>query len=237
MSIGDSVTRTRGLGLLVAASVLLSGCANVVSGSALRDERAVPMNVPPLRESQLDDLLLSVDELNSIAGSTAMELALDLDEMSETSRDVSDPECLGALFGAEHEVYGDDWTAVRDQVIREPGDDKDHWTEQTVVLYPSERQAAKFVADSAEAWAQCGGFSVSIDDHESSYIWQLDPTSVQGDYVTQTGTQEDSDGWECQHALVPVSNVVVETWACAYGIRDEAIEMARRIVANALKPA
>lgn len=225
--------RLRGVALVVAASVLLSGCANVVSGSAIRDEHVVPLSVPRLDASQFDDLLLGVDELNEIVGSSSMELDIDANEMTDNSDTVSDPDCLGTVFGAEQQVYGDGWTAVRDQVVREPGDDKEHWAEQTVVAYPSEQQAQKLYADSTAAWEQCGGFSVTVDNDEFSYIWRLDDAAVEGDYLTQKGTQEESDGWECQHALAAVSNAVVETWACAYGVGDEALQMARRIVANA----
>lgn len=225
--------RRRGVALVVAASVLLSGCANVVSGSAIRDEHAVPLSVPPLDASQFEDVLLGVDELNDIVGSSSMELDIDATDMTDNSDTVSDPDCLGAVFGAEEQVYGDEWTAVRDQVVREPGDEKEHWAEQTIVGYPTEQQAQKFFADSTTAWEQCGGFSVTVDSDEFSYIWQLDEASVEGDYLVQVGTQEESDGWDCQHVLATVSNAVVETWACAYGVGDEALEMARRIVANA----
>jgi len=223
----------RGVALVVAASVLLSGCANVVSGSAIRDEHAVPLSVPPLDASHFDDLLLGVDELNDIVGSSSMELDIDATTMTDNSDTVSDPDCLGTVFGAEEQVYGDEWTAVRDQVVREPGDEKEHWAEQTIVAYPSEEQAQQLFADSTAAWEQCGGYSVTVDNDEFSYIWQLDEAAVEGDYLTQVGTQEESDGWDCQHVLATVSNAVVETWACAYGVGDEALEMARRIIENA----
>ena len=230
-----SAARGWSIGLLVAVSLPLAGCTNVVSGAALRDQNAVSANVPPLNESRLRDVMLSIDELNSIVGSSSMANALDSDDMSQTSVTVSDPDCLGTLFGAEQQVYGDDWTAVRDQVFREPGDDKEHWVEQTVVVYPSEMKAQKFFADSVAVWERCGGFSVAIDDDGFDYTWQLDAANVEGDYLIQLGTQEDSGGWECQHALTALSNVTVETWACAFGIKDEAAEMARRIIANVAK--
>jgi hypothetical protein len=233
MSKVRSPRRPCAVALVVAASVLLSGCANVVSGSAVRDEHVVPLSVPPLDASQFDDLLLGVDELNDIVGSSTMELDIDATDMTDNSDTVSDPDCLGTVFGAEQQVYGDEWTAVRDQVVREPGDDKEHWAEQTIVTFPSEQQAQKFYAESTTTWEQCGGFSVTVDNDEFTYIWQLDQAAVEGDYLTQNGTQEESDGWECQHALAAISNAVVETWACAYGVGDEALEMARRIVANA----
>ncbi len=46
-------------------------------------------------------------------------------------------------------------------------------------------------------------------------------------------TQQDADGWGCQHALAVVSNMTAEAWACAYTVADEAATMAIDIVANA----
>jgi hypothetical protein len=159
-----------------------------------------------------------------------------MSEMSDNSRAVSDPDCLGVIFGAEQKVYdGSDWTAVRDQVAREPGDQKDHWVEQTVVLYPSADDAKKFFDNSKSTWKQCGGFSVAVDDSESSYIWQVDDLKPKDDVLSQLTTQEDSGGWECQHALSAVSNVTVETWACAFGIHDQANEMAQQMIKHAAK--
>ena len=221
-----------GVGAVIALSMLLSGCTDVVSGSAVRDADAVPLNVPPLEESQLEDVLLTVDELNSIVGSSTMEVVSESDVLADNSLIVSDPDCLGAVYGAEEQVYGSAWTAVRDQIIREPGDEKEHWTQQTLALYPAERQAQKFLAESTSEWEQCGGFSVTVDDGESTYLWQIDEADATDDIITQVVSQEDSDGWECQHALSAVSNVTVETWACAVGVGDEAVEMARRLVSN-----
>ena len=51
--------------------------------------------------------------------------------------------------------------------------------------------------------------------------------------ITQMATQEDADGWGCQHALAVVSNMTAETWACAYSLSDEAATMAVDIVNNA----
>ena len=84
--------------------------------------------------------MLSIAQLNGIAGATQMEVVLSGERMSDNSDAVSDPDCLGSIFGAEDLVYqSSDWTAVRDQVAREPRDDNEHWVEQTAVLYPTER--------------------------------------------------------------------------------------------------
>jgi hypothetical protein len=233
MPIG-TVARRSAVGFAVAMMVLVSGCTSTVAGHAQRDMNAAPLHVAPLKQSQLAGVMLGIDELNSILSSTDMEVISEMEEMSDNSRSVSDPDCLGVIFGAEEKVYdGSEWTAVRDQVAREPGDDKEHWVEQTAVLYPEAGNAQKFFDDSKSNWKQCGGYSVAVDNGEASYIWQVNDVETKDDVISQVTTQEDSGGWECQHALAPVSNVTVETWACAFGIKDEAVEMAQEMVKSA----
>jgi hypothetical protein len=76
---------------------------------------------------------------------------------------------------------------------------------------------------------------VAVDDGTTSSIWLIGDVKVDDDVVTQVISQEDSDGWECQHAMSSVSNVSVETIACAFGINDEAVTMVDALVANAAK--
>ena len=118
---------------------------------------------------------------------------------------------------------------------REPDEDNDHWVEQTAVLYPSAQNAQKFFDDSRSAWQDCAGSAISVDDSDASYLWQLDEVAAEDTLITQFSTQEDADGWACQHALALVSNLTVETWACGYSITDEAATIANDIVANAAK--
>jgi outer membrane murein-binding lipoprotein Lpp len=231
-----AVTRAFAVGALLAASVLLSGCVSTVSGTAVRAQNAAPVDVPPLTEAKLDDVLLSIGELNGIMGSTQMKVTSELEEMTDHSGEVSDPDCLGAIYGAEEPVYaGSGWTAMRDQVAREPGEDNEHWVEQTAVLYPSADDAQKFFDDSKAAWEDCSGFSVSVDDLDASYLWQIDSVTTEDALITQMTAQEDADGWACQHALSVVSNLTVEAWACSYNPKDEAATIANDMIANAAK--
>lgn len=224
---------------LVAAAIgcaLLTGCSSTVSGQAVRDKNAAPVDAPPLKESQLDDVLLSIDDINEIMGSDTMEVTGELDQMVDHSRDVSEPDCLGSIFGAEQPVYGDSgYTAVRDQVSREPDEDNAHWVEQTAVLYPSADKAQRFFDNSQSAWESCGSTAIDIDDGTDSYTWQIEDLSATDTVLTQVTTQDDSDGWECQHALSFVTNVIVEAWACSYGAGDEAADIAAKMVDSAVK--
>ena len=216
--------------------MLLTGCVSTVAGTAVRARNAAPVDVPPLDESALDDVMLSIGELNGIVGSTTMKITSDLDNMTDHSEDVSDPDCLGAIYGAEEPVYaGTGWTAMRDRVAREPNENNDHWVEQTAVIYPSAEKAQKFFNDSMSSWKDCGGYSISVEDAESTYLWEIDDVTAEDNLITQMTTQEDADGWACQHALSVVSNLTVEAWACGYSIRDEAATIANEMIANAAK--
>jgi hypothetical protein len=229
-------TRTCAVGVVIAASVLLSGCVSTVSGTAVHPHNTAPVNVPPLTEAKLDDVLLSIGELNGIVGSTQMKITSELDKMTDHSGEVSDPDCLGAIYGAEAPVYaGSGWTALRDQVAREPGEDNEHWVEQTAVLYPSAEKAQKFFDESKSSWQGCAGYSVSVDNDAATYLWQIDSLTSEDNLITQMTAQEDAEGWGCQHAMSVVSNVVIEAWACGYSIKDEAATLANEMTANAAK--
>jgi hypothetical protein len=220
----------------ISAVVLLAGCTSTVSGTALRAKSATPLDVAPLKESQLDGVLLSIDQLDDLVGATEMAFVHQSDEMSDNGTAVSDPDCLGSLFGAEKDVYDPHhWSAMRDEVAREPGDGNDHWVQQTVVLYPAADDAQKMFADSTSSWEQCGGSAVATDSSDSSYIWEIDDVDAKDDLIVQVIMQEESGGWECQHVMAAVSNVTIETWACADGINDEAVDITQRLIANAAK--
>ena len=217
-------------------SVLLSGCVSTVSGTALRAQSAAPIDVPPLTDAKLDDVLLSAGELNDIMGSTQMQVTSELQQMTDHSGEVSDPDCLGAIYGAEDPVYaGSGWTAMRDQVVREPSESNEHWVEQTAVLYPTAEKAQAFFEDSKSTWKDCSGYSVSVDSADATYLWQIDSVITEDTLITQMTAQEEADGWACQHALSVVSNLTVEAWACGYSITDEGATIANDMISNAAK--
>jgi hypothetical protein len=202
----------------------------------MRAQHAAPIDVPALTAAKLDDVLLSIGELNDIMSSTRMKVTSELEQMTDHSGEVSDPDCLGAIYGAEEPVYaGSGWTAMRDQVAREPGEDNEHWVEQTAVLYPSAEKAQKFFDGSKSAWHKCSGYSVSVDNADATYLWQIDDVTSEDNLITQLTAQEDANGWACQHAMSLVSNVTVEAWACSYDVKDQAATIANGMVSNATK--
>ena len=226
--------RARVVGIAVATAMALSGCVSTVSGTAVRDAKTVSTDVPRLDESALDKVLLPVDEINDIMGTTALEVTSDMTDMTDSSDKVSDQDCLGAMFGAEESVYkGSGWTAVRDVVAREPDEDNDHWIEQTGVIYPQASDANRFFEKSKSMWEKCAGSSLAVDTEDTSSLWEFGDVSSGDGLITQMATQEDADGWGCQHALAAASNLTVETWVCAYSVSEEAATMAIDIINNA----
>lgn len=220
-------------GVVLATSTVLAGCVSTVAGIAIRGQA---VEVRELTAATLDDVLLTIGELNGIMGSTTMKVTSELEEMTDHSDDVSDRECLGAMYGAEGPVYaGSGWTDVRDQVAREPDDDNNHWVEQTAVLYTSAEDAQRFFDKSRAAWEGCANSTVVVGSSGDSYLWELSEVRTDDEMITQVTTQQDADGWACQHALSAASNLTVEAWACSYSIGDEAATIARDMLANAAK--
>src|ERR1700742_1429567 len=103
------------LALCVAVTfgALTTGCTSTVDGTAVRAHGSVPADdVPPLDESALEDLLLSNNDLNKIAG-VDLESFYTAEEMNDNADLVSDPDCLGAVYPGEDAVYHDsDWSAI-----------------------------------------------------------------------------------------------------------------------------
>jgi hypothetical protein len=224
-----------GVAAAVLSAAVVTGCVHSVSGSAVRATGAVAVPGPVLTEADLRSVLVSIDELNRIVGSTRMQVTSQLADMSDHSDNVSDPGCLGAVYGAEKQVYRlSGWTAVSDQVAAEPGGDTAHWVQQTAVLYPSAEQAAQFVDDATAMWVNCANTAVGVQTAGASYLWEMDGVVVADGMISQaSGQQDDADGWRCQHALAAMSNATVEAWACGEDVHDEAATIAGAMVANA----
>ena len=220
--------------LWVAAACLVAGCSSAVTGTAVRTGASTAPDVPQLREAQLDDVMLGLADLATIVGASELETIIDSEEMSDNVDVVSEPACLGAIMGAEDAVYaGSGWIAVRDHVVGDPDDE--HWIEQTAVLFSSQEQAHGFYGDATAMWDRCAGSSVSVDDTDVGYVWDVGPLEEADYMITQVTTEQDYDDWRCQHAMSQASNLVVETWACAFGTTDGAVAIAERMLENASK--
>jgi hypothetical protein len=216
--------------LFVAAALAVSGCTSTVAGTAVRDPNAPPPKTT-LDQSDLDGVLLSTSALNGILGTSGLTVTVDTDQMRDQSDAVIDRKCLGAAYGAQEPVYADSgWTAVRDQVIREPGEHNKHWLEQAVVLYPSADEAKQFLGTSRSDWAKCTGTLITFGDNNELQQWNVTDVTEGGSIISQTSTPSGSAAGGCHHAMAAAANVIVETWACGESVTDEAVTIADDIV-------
>ncbi|AQA06574.1 hypothetical protein BVC93_21185 [Mycobacterium sp. MS1601] len=218
-------------GLLAAvAAVALTGCTNVVVGTA-KPADAGGSDGP--RSGDLASTLLSVEEINSIMGADDIELVESIDEMVDHSGDVSDPACLGALYNAEDIIYsGSGWTEVADEVLTQPTDDPAHWVEQTAVRFPSEQDASAFYESSKTQWQECVDQELSMFDGDYVFTWVFEAMTVSDTMISQNALQLDADGWTCQHAMSAVSDVVVEASACSMSPDEQAVTIVEALAKN-----
>ena len=208
---------------LIAIVVTATGCTNVVDGTAKPVDTTGPNGQ---RTVDLESMLLSVDEINSIMGADDIEMVESTEDMLDHSAQISDEACLGSLYNAEEVVYEDSgWTGVVDQVLTQPIDDPDHWVEQTVVRFTSSDDASALYQKSKTEWQECVGQGVSVFDQGYEFHWEFDGLTIDDNTISQTALQIDSDGWTCQHALRAVSNFVVEASTCGTALGDEAVEI------------
>lgn len=216
----------------VAAALAMSGCTSTVAGTAVRDPKAPPPKAT-LESSDLDGVLLTTTALDGIVGTSGLKVTVDTDQMQDQSDAVVDSNCLGAAFAAQEPVYANSgWTALRDQVVREPGEHNKHWLEQAVVLYPSADEAKQFLGKSQSNWAKCQGTLLTFSDNDEVQAWNVTDVTVDGSTISQTSTPGGASAGGCHHAMATAANVIVETWACGESVTDEAVTIANDIVAN-----
>lgn len=185
---------------------------------------------PPLAETALRALLLTPEQINEAMGATGMAITRTHFALSDDAATMEPRECLAIDGAAQTLVYaGSGFTAVRVQSLSE-GDDFAHFADQAVVLFPSAKQASKFVETSAERWGAC---------HEYRHIqsgseWMTGAISDVDGMLSTVANQENAgkDGWACGRALTARNNVVIDVNTCSVDPKDSAVAIAGQIAAK-----
>jgi hypothetical protein len=130
-------------------------------------------------------------------------------------------------------VYaGSGYSAVADQVLtaEEP---TYAFVNQSVILFPSQDQAQRFVDDSASAWKACDGRTMTVTFEDgTSYNWTFGQVSESDSQISLRSTQEGMEGYGCDHVLRVMSNAILEARACRDDVTDDGSRMADEMAAK-----
>ena len=189
--------------------------------------------IPTIPPTQLDSILLSGKELDTIMDASNMQAGPVVPQMEEPTGTLSIEDCRGALASAQAPAYANTgYTAVKAQSVSDGGS---HFVAQDVVAFGSADQARAFVSSSAVKWNACARQTVT---HTQNGVQvRLDFGDLRGNppKITQIYIQENHNGWVCQRALSAVSNLVLDIGACGYHITDDASRIADAMAAKATK--
>ncbi len=213
-----------------------SGSAAASSGSPAPTDASTagPTSAPVLPPQKLESILLSVDEIGAITGVPNLTADPVQDGPFDSPPDFSDPDCIGADIVAAAAAYqGSGYARVRAQSLNAatPGDPDTplSFVEQAAVSFPSSELATAFLNKSEQRWRGCTGRVVQQTSDSGSFTWTYLDVARNENTISQLSTQEDGDGWDCQHTLTAHSNLILEAVACARDIQNYE---ANRIVAR-----
>jgi hypothetical protein len=146
--------------------------------------------------------------------------------------DISQPDCLGALFPGQQVVYGGSgWTATIGQSLQTPPD-PGTWRRvtQAVTSFPSADQARAFFNTSANKWRSCSGQTVTIN---GTFHWHVGDFVGDATKIALTITDGDAPGLGYQRVLSAVSNLVIDVMTTGHHLTGEGNEIADQIATKA----
>jgi hypothetical protein len=216
---------------VVGICILIAGCGVGSNQASVKSTTTATSLIPrPVVERELDDLLLSPEQISPMIGAAQMAVTRRHDAMSDDSATMKPRECLAIDGSAQAEVYADSgFTAVRDRALND-GDNFTHYAEQAVVLFPTAKQAGLFLIASALRWPVCHGYT----HIQSGTEWSVGPISDTDGALSTIATQQNAraGGWACGRALAIKNNVIVDVNTCSPDPKNSAVDIANQIAAK-----
>jgi len=207
--------------------ILGAGCGGSNQASVKSTTTRTSLIPRPIVERELDDLLLSPEQISPVMGAKEMAVTRKHDAMSDDSATMRPPECLAVDGAAQAQVYANSgFTAVRDRALND-GDHFTHYAEQAVVLFPTVKQARVFLISSALRWPACHGYT----HIQSGTEWTVGPISDVNGTLSVIATQQQAraGGWACGRALALKNNVIIDVNTCSPDPKNSAIDIANLI--------
>ena len=207
--------------------ILGAGCGGSNQASVKSTTTRTSLIPRPIVERELDDLLLSPEQISPVMGAKEMAVTRKHDAMSDDSATMRPPECLAVDGAAQAQVYANSgFTAVRDRALND-GDNFTHYAEQAVVLFPTVKQARVFLISSALRWPACHGYT----HIQSGTEWTVGPISDVNGTLSVIATQQQAraGGWACGRALALKNNVIIDVNTCSPDPKNSAINIANLV--------
>jgi len=213
---------------IVGICILSGGCSGGSNQSTVKSTTTMSSLIPrPVVERELDDLLLTPEQISPVMGAKDMAITRRHDAMSDDSATMKPPECLAIDGAAQAPVYANSgYTAVRDRALND-GDNFTHYAEQAVVLFPTAKLAKLFAAGSLLRWPACHGYT----HIQSRTQWTVGPISDANGALSVIATQQEAraGGWACGRALAMKNNVIIDVNTCSPDPKNSAIDIANLI--------
>jgi PknH-like extracellular domain len=208
--------------------ILGAGCGAGSNHAGVKTTTTTTSLIPrPVVERELDDLLLSPEQISPMMGAKDMAVTRRHDAMADDSATMRPKECLAIDGAAQAQVYANSgFTAVRDRALND-GDNFTHYAEQAVVLFPTAKLGRVFLIASALRWPACHQYT----HIQSGTEWIVGPISDTNGALSVIATQQNAraGGWACGRALALKNNVIVDVNTCSADPKNTAIDIANLI--------
>ena len=205
----------------VAVGLAASGCAITTNGSPAPAADASPLAALPVTEVTLDGSLLSAAEINAMMSAGGMTVHTSRQNMWDDSPHVANADCLAVDGPAEDKIYaGSGWTAMRAQVLQEPGETWAHYVLQSIIAFPSVADAATFFTASSNSWRACSNRRFTYTRPGPDRVWTTTQVSNTTGTLAISLAMDGLKHWACQHALRVANNAAIDVQACGYHPAD-----------------
>src|SRR5258705_5938494 len=211
-----------------------TGCSITTNGSPTPAGDASPLAALPVAQVTLDGSLLTPTEINVVMAAEGMTVHTSRQNMCDDSPHVANEDCLAVDGPAEDKIYaGSGWTAMRAQVLQEPGETWAHYVLQSIIAFPSVADAATFFTASSNSWRACSNRRFTYTRPGPDRVWTTTQVSNAAGMLAISLVLDGVKHWICQHALTVAGDVAVEVQACGYNQTDPAaVTIAGQIAAK-----
>ncbi len=199
------------------AASLLAGCEHVIGGSAHYAAGPPAMDLPLVKLDAMPALMPTPDEAAAVMKSPQLMTVVTYDAMQPLAgASVSDPNCVGAVFGIEESVYrGSDYQGVYGQLAGDPSLQNSLRVDEGVVAFSGADDAQALVAAQTQLWKGCTGKTLTVKVEDQSVHWVASGPTTSDGVAVLLRTQQDGQVYACSHALAAKSNIVADVGVCS----------------------